>query len=150
MKHLLYSFLILVLVSSCTFYEPEYRGGEQFKFGKLEGKTLKFDVGAKIYNPNKYTIKIKPSDLDVYIDDDYMGVIHLDKTLKLKRKQELFVSAPFTATLADGALFKAIKFATQGTLNVTIKGKVKAGVFIVSKKIQVEEKTTIDGSKLRF
>src|SRR5690606_21773862 len=81
MKGFLYLLSILLLVSSCTFYEPEYRGGEQFKFGKLEGKTLKFDVGAKIYNPNKYTIKIKPSDLDVYIDDDYMGVIHLDKTL---------------------------------------------------------------------
>ena len=97
---------LTLILSACTFLEPQYKGGEKFKFDKLEGKSLKFTVGAKILNPNKYTIKIKPSDLDVYIEDDFMGVIHLDKTLKLKKKPELFVDAPFTATLNDGALFK--------------------------------------------
>lgn len=140
----------MLLISSCTFLEPEYKGGEKFKFQKLESKSLKFTVGAKILNPNNYTIKIKPSDLDVYIDDDYMGVIHLDQTLKLKKKQELFVDAPFTATLADGALFKLLKFAVKGKLQLTLKGKVKAGVFIFTKKVDVEEKTTIDGSSLKF
>lgn len=145
------AFLCLTIVlSSCTFLEPQYKGGEKFKFQKLEGKTLKFNVGAKIFNPNNYTIKIKPSDLDVYIDDDFMGVIHLDKTLKLKKKQELFVDAPFTATLADGTLFKAVKFAMRGKLQLTLKGKVKAGVFILSRKFDVEEKTTIDGSSLKL
>jgi len=138
------------ILTSCTFLEPQYKGGEKFKFDKLEGKSLKFTVGAKILNPNNYTIKIKPSDLDVYIEDDFMGVIHLDKTLKLKKKQELFVDAPFTATLNDGALFKLLKFALRGKLQMTLKGNVKAGVFILTKKVYVEEKTTIDGSSLKF
>lgn len=140
----------MVFLSSCTFLEPSYKGGEKFKFDKLEGKSLKFTVGAKILNPNKYTIKIKPSDLDVYIEDDFMGVIHLDKTLKLKKNQELFVDAPFTATLNDGALFKLLKFVTKGKLQLTFKGKVKGGVFIFSKKFDVNETTTIDGSNLRL
>ena len=72
------------------------------------------------------------------------------KTLKLKKKQELFIEAPFTATLADGAMFKAIKFAMRGKLRLTLKGKVKAGVFILTKKFDIEEKTTIDGSSLKF
>lgn len=140
----------MIFLSSCTFLEPSYKGGERFKFDKLEGKSLKFTVGAKILNPNKYTIKIKPSDLDVYIEDDFMGVIHLDKTLKLKKNQELFVDAPFTGTLNDGALFKLLKFVTKGKLQLTLKGKVKAGVFIFSKKFDVNETTTIDGSNLRL
>ena len=141
---------MMMLVSACTFLEPSYKGGEKFKFDKLEGKSVKFTVGAKILNPNKYTIKIKPSDLDVYIEDDYMGVIHLDKTIKLKKKQELFIDAPFTGTLNDGALFKLLKFVTKGKLQLTLKGKVKAGVFIFSKKFDVNETTTIDGSNLRL
>ncbi|MDP5099585.1 MAG: LEA type 2 family protein [Crocinitomicaceae bacterium] len=140
----------VILLSSCTFIEPTYKGGEKFKFDKLEGKSLKFTVGAKILNPNNYTIKIKPSDLEVYIEDDFMGVIHLEKTLKLKKKQELFVDAPFTATLNDGALFKLLKFVTKGKLQLTFKGKVKGGVFIFSKKFDVNETTTIDGSNLRL
>lgn len=140
----------MILLTSCTFLEPSYKGGEKFKLDKIEGKSLKFTVGAKILNPNKYTIKIKPSDLDVYIEGDYMGIIHLDKTLKLKKKQELFVDAPFTATLNDGALFKLLKFATKGRLEMELKGKVRAGVFIFTKKVDVNEKTTIDGSNLRL
>ena len=147
----MYALLCLSFVlSACTFLEPQYKGGEKIKFEKLQGKTLKFNVGAKILNPNNYTIKIKPSDLDVYIEDDFMGVIRLDKTLKLKRKQELFVDAPFTAILADGAMFKAIKFAMRSKLQVTLKGKIKAGVFIFNKKVDIEEKTTINGSSLRL
>jgi len=150
MRKVLAILCTMIFLSSCTFLEPTYKGGERFKFDKLEGKTLKFTVGAKILNPNKYTIKIKPSDLDVYIEDDFMGVIHLDNTLKLKKKQELFVDAPFTATLNDGALFKLLKFAMKGRLQLTIKGKVKGGVFIFSKKFDINETTTIDGSNLRF
>ena len=75
---------------------------------------------------------------------------HLEKTLKLKKKQELFVDAPFTATLNDGALFKLLKFVTKGKLQLTFKGKVKGGVFIFSKKFDVNETTTIDGSNLRL
>lgn len=139
-----------IIISSCTFIEPQYKGGEKFKLNELEGKSLKFNVGAKIYNPNNYTIKIKPSDLNVYFDDTHMGVIHLNKTIKLKKKQELFVDAPFTATLVDGTLFKILKFALRGKIQLKLKGKVKAGVFIFSKKFDIEEKTTIDGSSLKF
>ena len=79
-----------------------------------------------------------------------MGVIRLDKTLKLKKNQELFVDAPFTATLNDGALFKLLKFVTKGKLKLTFKGKVKGGVFIFSKKFEMDETKTIPGNVLKL
>ena len=68
----------------------------------------------------------------------------------MKSKRETDLSAPFTAQLEDGAMLKLLKHATKSEINVRLKGKVKAGVFIFSKKFDVNETTTIDGSNLRL
>jgi len=138
------------LATSCTFYEPEFRGGENIKMGKLNGKTLKLTVDADIYNENSFALKVKPSTLDVYIEDQYMGKVHLDKKFKMKRKSTTRVSAPLTLTLADGAMFKLLALANKKNLKIRLSGKVKAGAFFISKKIDVNEEKTISGIKSKL
>ena len=150
MKFILSSCLIVFILSSCTFYEPEYRGGESIQFGQLNGRDVKFNAGAKIYNENGYAIKIKPSTLDLYIEGEYMGKVHLDETVKMKRKKETFIDAPFTATLEKGAMFKAMRFANKKELQIRLSGKVKTCVWFFGKKIDVNETRTIDGSSLKL
>lgn len=140
----------LTLLSSCTFYEPEYRGGESVSVEKVEGKQIQVMAGAKIYNGNGYAIKVKPSTLDIYVNEDYIGQIHLDKKFKMKAKQETAVQAPLTATLADGAMFKLLRLANQDNVTVRMKGKVKAGVWFVSKKIDVNESRSLNGINLNM
>ncbi len=135
------------LATSCTFYEPEFRGGENLKIGKLDGKELQVTVDANIFNENGFAIKVKPSTLDLYIEDQYMGKVHLDKKIKMKRKSETRVSAPMTLTLADGAMFKVLRFANKDKLKIRLSGKVKAGALLISKKFDVDETKTIDGIK---
>jgi LEA14-like dessication related protein len=137
-------------MSSCTFYEPEYRGGESIRFGQLNGRDVKFNAGAKVYNENGFAIKIKPCTLDLYIEGEYMGKVHLDEKFKMKSKCETTIDAPFTATLEKGALFRAMKFANKEEVQVRLSGKVKAGVWIFGKKIDVNETRTISGSNLKF
>jgi len=47
-------------------------------------------------------------------------------------------------------MFKALRFATKENLKVRLKGKVKAGVFIFSKKIEIDETKTIPGSSFKL
>ena len=142
--------LSLTLLTSCTFYEPEFKGGEKIKFQELEGRVIKFTAGGNILNENKFAIKVKPSDLDAYIEGDYIGKVHLDKKIKMKRNQEAFIDAPFTATLEKGALFKAMKYAGRSEIQVRLKGKVRVGVWFIGKKIEVNETRTINGANLKF
>tara|TARA_R110002072_G_scaffold232309_1_gene389692 strand:- start:46170 stop:46637 length:468 start_codon:yes stop_codon:yes gene_type:complete len=135
------------LATSCTFYEPEFKGGESFKVGKLEGKELQVTVGADIYNENGFALKVKPSTLDLYIEDQYMGKVHLDKKVRMKRKSITRVAAPLTLTLADGAMFKVLGLANKDKLKIRLSGQVKAGALFISKKIDVNEEKTIDGVK---
>jgi LEA14-like dessication related protein len=137
-----------LLLQACALHAPEMRGGESFEFGKMDGQTITFTAGAKVYNENWFGIKVKPSNLILIVDGDEMGSVRLDKKVKLKRKQETELNAPFTATLKEGTKMKLLALAAKGEVKVRLKGKLKAGVFIFSKKIDFDETKTISTSKL--
>lgn len=140
----------VLALTSCSFYKPEFRGGETFSVGKIEGKSIQFNAGGNVYNPNSYSIKVKPSTFDVYVNDEYMGQVHLDKKIKMKKKTETKIDAPFTATLTEGAMFKAMRLANGGPVTVRLKGKVRAGVFIFGKKIDVDESRSLKDLNLNL
>jgi LEA14-like dessication related protein len=135
------SFFILLLVTSCAIYkEPELEKVGNFQFEKLKGKSINFSLETTVDNPNWYAIKIKPSTVDVYVENLLIGQLTLQS----------IVNAPLTASLANGALINLVRLAGKNEVEVVLKGKVKAGVWFISKKIPVENKQTIDGELLRF
>ena len=149
MKYIVAIGIIVSLLTSCTFHEPEMRGGESFKMEKMEGKEVKFTAGAKVYNGNWFALKVKPSTLDLYVDGDYMGKVHLLKKVKMKAKKETDLQADFLAELEGNALMKALGLATKGEVTVRMIGKIKGGVFIFSKKLDFDESRKINGRSLR-
>jgi LEA14-like dessication related protein len=137
----------LLLLTSCKlFEEPEFVKMGGYQIEGMEASIVHFSVNAVISNPNWYAIKIKPSHLDVYAGDFFMGTVYLEEMLKFKKKKESEVNATFRAELADGALLKAMAFGGEENINLTLKGKVKAGVFFIFKKIDVDETESINGS----
>lgn len=149
MRKLIQGFSFVLLVSSCAVTAPEIRGGESFNIEQIEGNKVNLNVGANIYNGNWFGIRVKPSNLDLFLNDDFLGTVRLDKKVKLKRKSETAIDANLTAILENGAIGKAMRSALGGGLNVRMKGRVKAGVFIFSKKIDFDETKKIDASELR-
>lgn len=149
MRKLIQGFSFVLLVSSCAVTAPEIRGGESFNIEQIEGNKVNLNVGANIHNGNWFGIRVKPSNLDLFLNDDFLGTVRLDKKVKLKRKSETAIDANLTATLENGAMGKAMRSALGGGLNVRLKGRVKAGVFIFSKKIDFDETKKIDASELR-
>ena len=153
MRHLTLFFSLVLLLSSCAcfdFSEPELRGNESVDVVKFSGQSVQFAAQAKIYNPNCFNLKVKPSDLELYVEDEFMGILHLDKKVKIKKRSETDIEALLTAELEDGALFKAMKYAGKSEIKVRLKGKVKGGVFIFSKKFEIDETKSIPGASLRM
>ncbi|PHR35574.1 MAG: hypothetical protein COA38_01600 [Fluviicola sp.] len=149
MKYIVAIGLVVSLLASCTFHEPEMRGEETFKLEKMEGKQVRFTAGAKVYNGNWFAIKIKPSILDLYVDGEYMGKVHLLKKVKMRAKKETDLQADFLAELEGNALMKAMGLALKGDVVVRMTGKIKGGVFIFSKKLDFDESRTMNGRSLR-
>jgi len=139
----------LISLSSCgclDFNTPEMRGGEDFSVNKIDGNKIDLNVKANIYNDNCFSVKIKPSDLELFVEGESVGTVRLNKKVKLKKRKETPIDANLTATLNDGALMKMMRYAAQGEVEVRLKGKAKAGVFIFSKKMDIDEKKKISTS----
>ena len=107
-------------------------------------------MAVKVLNPNWFGIKVKPSKVDVYLEDKFMGTVLLDEKLKLKAKKENDLSVPLLAVLEDGAMLTVLRYAKAEKVTVRIAGKVKGGIWIFSKKIPMDEKRTISGKDLRI
>lgn len=125
------------------------RGEETFKLEKLEGKEVRFTAGATVYNGNWFAIKVKPSTLDLYIDGEFIGKVHLEKKVKMRAKKESVLEAPFVAELESNALLQSLGIAAKGDVQVRLTGKIKGGVFIFSKKIDFDETRTMNAKSLR-
>jgi LEA14-like dessication related protein len=151
MKKVLIVFSILLLVTSCaSFKEPEFGGIKGFKIKKIDGRIINFSIQTTVFNPNWFALKIKKSTVDVYLQEQYMGKLYLEDNLKFISKSKNDLSVPLRMEMEDGALFSLIKYAKKETVNIRFTGKVRGGVFFVSKKFPVDEIQTISGKDLLF
>ncbi len=151
MKKIFFISILTLVFSSCAnFEEPEFISSNGVKMGGIEGKKISLTADIIVSNPNWFGIKIKPSNLDVYIENQYMGKIFLEKKVKMKAKQESALSMDLRAELADGAMITALKYANKENVKVHLIGKVKGGVWIFSKKIAIDETKTISGKNLQL
>jgi LEA14-like dessication related protein len=142
MKNAFLLFGLFVTLTSCgclDFNAPEMRGGEDFSLNKVDGNSIDMNVKANIYNDNCFNLKIKPSDLELYVEGEQVGTVRLNKKVKLKKRRETAIDANLTATLMDGVLMKMMAYATRPEIEVRLKGKAKGGVFIFNKKIDIDE-----------
>lgn len=151
MRQFFWIIIVTLTLVSCASYEDiELKGTENFKMGKLEGKKLSIEFDARLLNANAYTIKVKPCDLEVFIEDQYMGMLHLNEKIKIKRKSETAVTIPLTVELGPGALLKLATLRMKKTVKLRLKGTVKGGVWFISKKEQIDEVREISTENLKL
>lgn len=147
--NILLAFLIVGWMSSCAIEAPEFMGSEGLKLEKMEEKEILFSAGVKVNNPNWFGIKLKRSTLDIYLEDQLLGKLHLEKKVKMKAKRESALTLSLRASLEEGAMMMILRNSMKDNVSVRFKGKVKGGIWIFSKKIEVDETRQIPGEYLR-
>ena len=148
MKNGLLLILLVASLASCHFTQPKFQGGESFKMGGISGREVKMVIEGDVLNENGFGIKLKPSVFDMYVEDIFIGKVHLDEKLKLKRKQTTHLVAPVTVVLEQGVMFKAMSLIRKDKLKIQLKGEVKIGVFIFTKKRPIDEVKVINGIRM--
>jgi LEA14-like dessication related protein len=148
MKSVFWLILAIGLNSCVSFKEPELKSMDGYSFDGIEGNKVKFTVKATVYNPNFYTLKVKPSKVDVYADNTNYGSLNLTKTQKMKRKKETKLEVPLRFDMADGAMMGMMLLMRKDKINLKIDGKVKGGVYFISKKFPVTYEKSISPKEL--
>ena len=145
--------LIIFTLSSCSLYEDvEFLGVQNFSFEQMEGSQIKASITFKINNPNFYSIKLKQSDFEIFLDNDKLGSARMLEDLKIIKKKE----GEYTLNLAlqeselKSSIIPLLKKAfSKKTITFRVKGKVKARVFgIISKKFDINESEEVSIQEL--
>ncbi len=134
------SVLFIFLSSSCSeFEELAYKGLDGIKFVKFEKKKLVLDIGVKIDNPNSFSITVKPSIVDLLIDDQLLVKAKLITKVKFLKKTATTYRLPVEIDIEEGAYFKLLKYTLRKNVSIRIKGKVKVCVFGIVKRTMIDE-----------
>ena len=148
MKILSY-FIVFILVTSCAPLElPEFISYEGFKMGKTDAKQVSFSLSVKLKNPNSYALKVKKSSLSLSIDAGKIGIINVEKTIKLPRKKEAIVEIPMNLTLEKGALMRMMTFSMQDSIRLNLEGDVRGGALFFTKKFPLSFSKSISPKAL--
>ncbi|MDQ3277358.1 MAG: LEA type 2 family protein [Bacteroidota bacterium] len=117
----------LVLLSSCSKPQsPSYHGYEDFRIEKVGVKNTVVSTRVKLYNPNGYPLKLKEANIDVYLNDSYLGHSSIDSLITLPGKDTTLVPLQLTASAKD-LLSNTLKVWLNPEVKVKITGAARAG-----------------------
>jgi LEA14-like dessication related protein len=144
-KLVLASILAAFLVSCASLENIEVGEIKDVKFNRFTDKTIEFEVIMPIDNPSAFRFRITDVDLDVYINNEYMGKIrNVDNVLVPSRSSELY-TFPLRVEFSNilkGAL-SMFNLYLDRQADIAIKGKISVRSFPVVRNIEVDEKTSV-------
>jgi LEA14-like dessication related protein len=137
---------IVLLSTGCKYNDIEIKDVKNVKLGKTSTKEVVIKAEVELVNPNNYKLKIKEYDLDIKINGrDFL--LHEDNAgIKIPRKYHGSIPVSLSLKKRGKGVFSfdtLLLFAEvlkSGSVNLEAHGYVKAGVFIFSKSIDVNEK----------
>ena len=139
------SFLLIILLSSCTVYKDlEFKGVNEVSFSKSKGCDpicLSIDV----YNPNPFNITLKNAEGFVELSSNELGSLKLEDEAKLTSKNTVTIDLIITSNESNllamvlnsiGLIYsRGIEFKVYGDLKVKALGMAKNIKFNETKKI---------------
>ncbi|MCO5259428.1 MAG: LEA type 2 family protein [Crocinitomicaceae bacterium] len=141
---------LLFLFSSCSIEKIDFKGVDNIKFKKLVNRNLSISFDAALNNPNKQTIKIKPSTCDFYINGDRIGIAHLDETISILKNSDASVTVPITIEIQQGAIPKLIAGALMKTASVRVVGSLKGSMNGFTKRKKIDETREVSLKDLKL
>ena len=128
--------LIFGSFTSCKLSEVQFKGVKNYEFVKASTESISMKIAFEVENPSAFNIKVKPANLDLYLDDKLVGDLKIDEKVKIKKRSEGIYEMPVTAFFDKGLPLSTIM---KGRVTAKIDGKIKAKVFIIGKKFEVTE-----------
>lgn len=140
---LIFLFTATALVSCGPPKALEYRDFKNFSIDKLgfSSSTVKMDL--VYFNPNNYGLQLKRTDLDIYIDNVYLGHTTQEYQVTIPKKEEFSIPIQLSVDMRN-LLTNSLHIMAKKQVMVKLTGSIKVGkanVFI-SFPVKYEEVET--------
>jgi LEA14-like dessication related protein len=91
----------------------------------------------KFYNPNTQHLQLKSADIDIYIQDRFLGKAGFDNLLNLPPMDTFYVPIKAVISMRD-ALPNALEILFKDSVNLRLDGTVKAGKGGLFKNVEIK------------
>ncbi len=122
------SFLFILTLGFATLFlrEPEFVDARNFGLKSLGTKTSTVTADLFYYNPNNMGLQMKKAEVDVYIDDKFLGHSLLDTLIFIPKKDTF--SFPVNLEVEMKNIFpNAFSLLTKTEIDLRIEGTAKVG-----------------------
>jgi len=124
--YLLLLFVPLIFTSCGPPKALEYREFRNFTIEKIGYTNTSVKMDIVYFNPNNYGLQLKRTDLDVYVNDIYLGHTSQEYQITIPRKDEF--SVPVIIDVDMKNLFKnGLNTIFKSEVMVKLTGSVKVG-----------------------
>lgn len=87
----LFLFMTLLLMSCAAPKELEYRDFKNLTIEKVGFSASAIKMDLVYYNPNNFGLQLQRTDLDIFIDNNYLGHTVQDLQITIPKRQEFFI-----------------------------------------------------------
>lgn len=118
--------LLGLLLLSGYLKEPEFVDARHFRISSLGLKKSRVNADLYYFNPNNLGLQMKKAELDVYIDDRFLGHSVMDTLILIPRRDTF--SLPVNLEVEMKNLFpNAFALLTRNEIELRIEGTAKIG-----------------------
>ena len=134
---LILSFSIFLIISCQAPKELVYRDFKNLKVEKLGFGASTLNLDLIYYNPNNFGLQLRNTDLDIFVDGNYLGHSSQDLQINIPRLAEFTLPLQIEVDMKN-ALKNALPTLLGKEVVVKVTGKVKLGKANVYKSFTVD------------
>ena len=138
--------LFLIGTSGCEVEDVSFVQLDDVKIKKIEQKEVHLDVAVQLENPNSFDIKVKDSDLDLYLEGTYIGKARLGETFTIKKGGTHSYALSIIAE-GENMNMKLLPImmtaALSGQVKTELKGTITGKVSFISKTVPFNVSETV-------
>jgi LEA14-like dessication related protein len=121
------TFLVVLIFTACSSpKELEYQDYKNFHLDKMGFTTSRVTLDLQYYNPNNFGLQLRRTDLDIFINNTFLGHSSSDTLINIPRRDTFLLPIKFDTDMKN--IFKnAFNTAMGNEVTVKVTGKVKVG-----------------------
>jgi LEA14-like dessication related protein len=124
---LLLLLLLVVFITSCSRPKDlQYRDVRNFSVKSLGIRETTIGLDMEYYNPNNFSLQMKGGNIDVFMNDQYLGKAALDNKITIPKLNTFLIPVALTVDLKS-MLTNSLQLLVKKDVTIKMKGFVKVG-----------------------
>lgn len=135
--------ILLIGLTACRQPDPlEYYGFQNLQVSAVVGGQTNVSAIAKLYNPNRFTVKVKRAEVDIKVNGQHAGHSQLDSIILIPARDTFYVQVSLQLDMR-GLFSNALQMLMgkrEATVDLDGRVKIERGIITFSRKFHYEGK----------